>query len=318
MIAKCLLVGIGCALALGVVGDLIGPGETDVGLQNSIFRTAEARDRLMAIYDERMADWPVPYEELDLDTSYGTVHVIASGPADGEPVLLLHASELSATSWGPNAEAFAGCRTYAIDHIGEVNKSRLADVDVYPRTREEIAGLYAEIADALGVGRSIVIGASNGGFVAMTYAIRYPERVSKLILTGPMGLTPPPIQMGLRLVAAQFIHWRWVERGALEWILGTSSFVLDPYGEWFTWVMRGSFPRVVPPAGIPAEELATIEVPVLLVVGTKDNLVGDPQKAAAAASSVKNLRVVVVESAHLVNVEVASEINREIAEFLSE
>ena len=289
-----------------------------MGLENSIYRSIEARDRLMEIYDERMADWPVPYEELDVETSYGTVHVIASGPEDGEPVLLFHASELSATSWGPNVEAFAGYRTYSIDHIGEVNKSRLADVDVYAKTREEIAELYAEIANELGVERSIVVGASNGGFVAMTYAIRHPERVSKLILPGPMGLTAPPLKMGLRLVAAQFIHWRWVERGALEWILGTSPIVLGPYGEWFTWVMRGSFPRVVPPVGIPAEELATIEVPVLLFLGTEDNLVGDPEKAAAAASAMANVRTVVVESAHLVNVEVADEVNREIAKFLSE
>jgi len=287
-------------------------------LENSIYRSIEARDRLMEIYDERLADWAVPFEELDVETSYGTVHAIASGPEDGEPVLLLHASELSATSWSPNVEAFAGHRMYAIDHIGEVNKSRLADVDVYPKTREEIAGLYAEIADELDVERSIVVGASNGGFVAMTYAIRYPERVSKLILPGPMGLTSPPIQMGLRLVAAQFIHWRWVERGALEWILGTSPIVLDPYGEWFTGVMRGSFPRVVPPVGIPAEELATIEVPVLLFLGTEDNLVGNPEKAAEAASAMENVRTVVVDSAHLVNVEVADEVNREIAEFLSE
>jgi pimeloyl-ACP methyl ester carboxylesterase len=287
-------------------------------LENSIFRTAEARDRLMAIYEERMADWPVAYEELNVETSYGTVHVIASGPADGEPVLLLHASELSATSWGPNIEAFDGDRTYAIDHIGEVNKSRLADVDVYPKSRDEIADLYAEIADKLGVERSVVVGASNGGFAAMSYTIRHPERVSKLILPGPMGLTAPPLQMGLRLVAAQFIHWRWVERGALEWILGTSPTVLEPYGEWFTWVMRGSFPRVVPPTGIPAEELATIEVPVLLFLGTEDNLVGDPEKAAAAAAVMKNVETVVVESAHLVNVEVADEVNRVIAEFLGE
>jgi len=318
MSPKWILLGIASLFAIGAIGDIIGPGEDDVTLENSIFRTSEARDRLMEIYDERMADWPIPFEELDVATSYGTVHVIASGPADAEPVLLLHASELSATSWGTNIEAFDGYRTYAIDHIGEVNRSRLADVDVYPKTREEIADLYAEIADGLGVERSIVVGASNGGFVSMSYAIRYPERVSKLILPGPMGLTPPPIQMGLRLLAAQFIHCSWVEQGALKWVLGTSRIVLDPYGEWFVWVMRGSFPRVVPPVGIPAEDLARIEVPVLLFLGTDDNLVGDPDRAAASASVMKDLRIVVVESAHLVNVEVAEEVNRAIVEFLEE
>jgi len=228
MPSKWVFLGIACLFAIGAMDDILEPREDTVTLENSIYRSEEARDRLMEIYDERMDDWSVPFEELDIETSYGTIHVVASAPEDGEPVLLFHASELSATSWGPNIEAFSGYRIYAIDHIGEVNKSRLADVDLFPKTRVEIAGLYAEIADLLGVNRSIVVGASNGGFVSMSYAIQYPECVSRLILPGPMGLTSPPLQMGLRLLAAQFIHLEAVEQGALRWILGSSPTVLDP------------------------------------------------------------------------------------------
>lgn len=316
MLAKHLLIGIACMLTLGIMSDVLGIEEGNTLLENSIFRSEAARDRLMEIYDELLVRWPVAYEELDLDTSYGTVHVIASGRQDGEPVLLLHASEMSATSWAWNIEALSDYRTYAIDHIGEVNRSRLADTDSYPETREEISALYAEIADLLGVDRSILVAASNGGFIAMTYTIHYPERVSKLILTGPMGLTAPKAQMGLRLLAAQFIHLRAVEQGTLDWVLGKSPSVRTPYGEWFSLVMSGSFPHVVPPTGIPSEELATIRIPVLLFLGTTDNLVGDSGKAAQAASVMPNVEVHVVESSHLVNVEAADEVNAGIAEFL--
>jgi len=318
MIAKWLLTGIACAVVLGVVADVMGPREECVTPENSIFRSEEAETRLMEIYDELLARWPVSYEELDLDTSYGTVHVIVSGPEDAEPVLLLHASGMSATSWAWNVEALAGYRTYAIDHIGEVNKSRLADVERFPKTPEEISDLYAEITDLLGAESSILIAGSNGGYVAMTYAIRYPERVSALILTGPMGLTPPKMQMGLRLLAAQFIHLRHVEQGTLDWVLGTSPSVREPYGEWFSLMMRGSFPRVVPPKGIPAEQLATIEVPALLFLGTSDNLVGSAAQASQAASVMPAVDIKIVESSHLVNVEAADEVNRGIAEFLAE
>jgi pimeloyl-ACP methyl ester carboxylesterase len=270
----------------------------------------------MEIYDELLGRWPIPYEELDLDTSYGTVHVIASGPEDGEPVLLLHASEMSATSWAWNIEALSNYRTYAIDHIGEVNKSRLASTSSYPKTREEISSLYAEIADLLGIDQAILVAGSNGGFIAMTFAIHHPDRVSRLILTGPMGLTAPKAQMGLRLLAAQFIHLKAVEQRTLDWVLGESPSVRDPYGEWFSLVMSGSFPCVVPPSGIPSEELATIQIPVLLFLGTTDNLVGDAANAADAASVMPNVEVRIVESSHLVNVEAADEVNAGIAEFL--
>jgi len=318
MFVKYLLVGIGCMVALGAMGDILGIGEGDMLLENSIFRSEEARDRLMEIYEELLSSqWPVPYEELDVETSYGTVHVIASGPQDGEPVLLMHASEMSATSWAWNIEAFNGYRTYAIDHIGEVNKSRLASTESFPKSVAEITGLYAEIADRLNVSNAIVVAASNGGFVAMNYTIAYPDRVSKLILTGPMGLTPPKMAMGIRLMAAQFIHLKGVQQGTLDWVLGKSPTVREPYGEWFSTLMTGSFPHVVPPKGIAPEDLATIEIPVLLFLGTTDNLVGDEKKAAKAASVMPNVQIEIVESSHLVNVEAAEIVSAEIREFLS-
>ena len=318
MVAKGLLIGISCMLVVGVVGDVIGPREADVGLlENSIYRSIEARDRLMEIYEDLLARWPVTYEELDLETSYGAVHVIASGTADGEPVLLLHASGATATSWGWNVEALDGYRAYAIDHIGEVNKSRLASTDRFPQTVEEITDLYAEIADLLGVERSVVIAGSNGGWIAMNYTIRYPGRVSKLILTGPMGLTSPKASMGIRLLAAQFINLRFIQEGTVRWVLGTSPTVIEPFGEWFTTMMSGSFPHVVPPKGIAQEDLAKIEVPVLLFLGTTDNLVGNHEKAAEAASVMKDIQIEILDVAHFVNVEGAEVVNPVITQFLS-
>jgi len=317
MFVKYLLVGIGCMVALGAVGDVLGIGEGDMLLENSIYRSEEARDRLMEIYDEILTTrWPVPYEELAVETSFGTVHVIASGPEDGEPVLMLHASGMSATSWAWNVESFSGYRTYAIDHIGEVNKSKLATTERFPKTAAEIAGLYAEIADQLNVSQSVVIAGSNGGFAAMNYTIHYPDRVSKLILTGPMGLTPPKLAMGIRLMAAQFIHLRFIEQGTLDWVLGKSPIVREPYEEWFSTMMSGSFPHVVPPTGIAPEDLATIEIPVLLFLGTTDNLVGPADKAAEAASVMPNVQIEIVESSHLVNVEAAEIVNAGVRGFL--
>jgi len=317
MFAKYLLVGIGCMVALGAMGDILGIGEAHMLLENSIFRSEEARDRLMEIYDEILTTrWPVPFEELDVETSFGIVHVIASGPEEGEPVLMLHASGMSATSWAWNVEAFGGYRTYAIDHIGEVNRSRLATTEHFPKTVAEITGLYAEIADQLGVSQSIVIAGSNGGFAAMNYTIQYPDRVTKLVLTGPMGLTPPKMVMGIRLLAAQFIHLRFIEQGTLDWVLGKSPIVREPYEEWFSTMMSGSFPHVVPPKGIAPEDLATIDVPVLLFLGTTDNLVGPADKAAEAASVMPDVQIEIVESSHLVNVEAFEIVNAGIRELL--
>ena len=65
------------------------------GEVNSVYKSPEAESRFMEIYDEKMTEWPVPYEDLYVDTQYGVVHVIASGPEEAPPMLLLHASAVS-------------------------------------------------------------------------------------------------------------------------------------------------------------------------------------------------------------------------------
>ncbi len=54
----------------------------------------------MDIYNAKLAEWPVPYESVFLDTSYGKVHVIVSGPTDAPPLLLIHASAVAGASIG--------------------------------------------------------------------------------------------------------------------------------------------------------------------------------------------------------------------------
>jgi len=56
----------------------------------------------MDIYNEKLTEWPVPYESVFLDTSYGKVHVIESGPTDAPPLLLIHASAVAGWSWLDN------------------------------------------------------------------------------------------------------------------------------------------------------------------------------------------------------------------------
>ncbi len=92
----------------------------------SIYLTPEDEVRFMEIYDEKMEEWPVPYEDLYVDTLYGKVHVIASGAEGAPPMLLLHASVVSSWSWKDNVEALSqDYRTYAVDLIGDVGKSEL-------------------------------------------------------------------------------------------------------------------------------------------------------------------------------------------------
>ncbi len=91
---------------------------------SSVFRTPEDEAKYMAAYDAVLALWPVPYESFDVPTRFGKTHVIASGPKEAQPLVLLHATSASATMWFSNiADLSRNYRTYALDTIGEPGKS---------------------------------------------------------------------------------------------------------------------------------------------------------------------------------------------------
>jgi hypothetical protein len=101
--------------------------------QTSIFFTPEHEAQMNEIYDSKLAQWPTPYENTYIETSFGKVYVIISGPEEAPPILLLNAGQMAAWSWVTNVGALnEHYRTYAVGTIGEVSRSVLNDINHYP------------------------------------------------------------------------------------------------------------------------------------------------------------------------------------------
>ena len=285
--------------------------------QPTIYRSAQFQTKLLAIYDSKLDDWPVPYESVFVDTAFGRVYVIISGPHDAPPALLLHASAMSAWSWVYNIESLSrSYRTYAIDHIGEAGKSELNNLQIYPHEPQELSDLYLGVSKNLGVESSVVIGASNGDFLSMNSTCYNPKRVEKLVLLGPMGVSPPRLSMGLRMGVVSLLPLNSLLVRTSHWAIGADPGVQEKCGEWFITMMQGVIPKVAFPKFITPEQKQSIKVPVLLFLGTKDNVVGDHQKAAANAQRFPNIQIEVLESGHLIGVEHAETVNNRMSEFL--
>ncbi|MCA9933172.1 MAG: alpha/beta fold hydrolase [Ardenticatenaceae bacterium] len=281
----------------------------------SIYASPEAKAQFMALYDEKMTDWPVPYEDIFLDTEYGVVHVIVSGPEDAPPMLLLHASGVAGWSWEFNvAELSEQYRTYAIDLIGDAGKSEFASLDNILQTRQDQADLYAEITEQLGVDKAFVVGASEGGFIGTNYALYYPERVEKLALLGPMGYAGATESV-MRIMFAQMFPLKTIQEGTFRWAFGDNPQVNNAFGEWFRLFMTESVPKKVAPLPIPAEERQQLTVPTLFVFGEQDNLVGDPEAARALVQDIPDVRVDVVEAGHLMAAELPEQVDGLILDF---
>src|SRR5215469_12487769 len=124
---------------------------------------------------------------------------------DGPALVLLHGSGPGVTGWSNfrgNFPVFAQhFRTIVLDMPGFGRSDRPPLDRAYPRVA---ADALAGLLDALGIEQAHLLGNSMGGYVALEFALAYPDRVSRLVGMGPGGLAanvfgPDPAQGARRL-----------------------------------------------------------------------------------------------------------------------
>ena len=108
---------------------------------------------------------------------------------------------LSALSSMPAAgSAPSTCDVYAVDLLGCGRSSR---PNFTARTTEQAEAFFVDSLDrwraANGIERMCLAGHSFGGYMAAVYAMKYPHRVSRLILLSPVGVPHQPADYDKRL-----------------------------------------------------------------------------------------------------------------------
>ena len=88
------------------------------------FADQKAQERYFATYDAILRKWPVPAEELDVETRFGPTRIRRSGTGQGTPIVLLHGVMGTSLSWYSFVAELAERHTvYAVDTIGEPGRS---------------------------------------------------------------------------------------------------------------------------------------------------------------------------------------------------
>jgi pimeloyl-ACP methyl ester carboxylesterase len=176
------------------------------------------------------------------------LHYIEQG--QGQPLILLHGNGEDCSYFehqiGPFSEKY---RVIALDTRGHGKSPR----GEKPFTIKQFAEDLKDFMDEKGLAKAILLGFSDGGNIALTFALKYPERVEKLILDGanlfPSGVKPLyqwPIEMGYH-IAKLFANRDEKAKKNAE-MLGLM--VNEPH--------------------IEPSELARLTMPVLVVAGTND------------------------------------------------
>lgn len=152
----------------------------------TIYKSEAGRRELLDHYRQVLDGWPVPAEHVRVPTREGETFVLVSGPQDAPPLVLLHGSGANASMWrGDVATWSQHFRTYAVDLVGEPGLSAPSR----PALDSDAVSLWLDdVLDGLGIADAAFAAVSLGGWMALDYAIRRPERVTRLALMCPGGV----------------------------------------------------------------------------------------------------------------------------------
>ena len=213
---------------------------------------------------------------------------------EGFPLLLLHGNGEDGSYFVHQMEPFSEkYHVLAPDTRGHGQTPRGGMPFTIRQFAEDLPGFL----DARGIEKAHILGFSDGGNIALTFALAHPERVEKLILNGanldPRGVkrrVQLPIEIGYR-IARLFAEKSPDARHSAE-LLGLM--VNEPH---------------IDPA-----ELARITAPTLVIAGSRDMIREDHTRLIAA--SIPGAALTILPGDHFVANKNPAAFNRAVLEFL--
>lgn len=219
-------------------------------------------------------------------------HFIEKG--QGDPLILLHGNGEDNEYFVGQIDAFSRYyHVYALDTRGHGKTPR----GEAPFTIRQFADDLLSFMDEHDIGKANILGFSDGGNIAMVFAMKYPGRVDRLILDGAnldakgvKGSIQIPIEIGYRF--ARLFARKSEEAARHAELLGLM--VHDP--------------------NVSPEELAKIQSKTLVMAGTRDMI--KEKHTRLIASHIRDSRLVFIDGDHFIANKCPDAFNRAVLEFL--
>ncbi len=285
-----------------------------MSIHDSMFKNPEHQARFFAVYDATLALWPVPVESITVPTRFGTTHVNVCGPADAPPLVLLTGQGASSMIWYANVATLSQAhRIYAVDIIGDIGKSVLTQ----PRlTVQEYAPWLNEVFAELGLERPYLAGLSFGGFIALRFALAFPERIRKLVLMAPAGLLSLRPSFFLRMAAMFLPSFLLSLESKQKLVFGSDSPNVMPIIKLITSTKGFRMNMVFPPV-FTDEELQQVKAPTLLLMGDQEVVYNYQAVAERVANLIPTIETDIIAGAgHALNLDQPEVVNQRVLAFL--
>lgn len=153
----------------------------------SLYKSPEGYRAIMDWYDDALTRIDCEFESQFVKTRFGHTHMLVAGPADAEPLVLLPGVAGCAPLWHRQIPAFAEhYRVYALDVVGQPGRS-----DPYSPSfmNDDFSQWLCDVLDGLRIEKAHFAGTSVGGWMVMKLAIDAPERIRKVVMLSPTGVS---------------------------------------------------------------------------------------------------------------------------------
>jgi len=164
----------------------------------SLFDETYENEKMIDWYDRIQSRLKLSYESMSIPTRFGQTHVIAAGDNNGPSIILLQGLGGNSMLWEPQLAHLAKeYRVYAIDVIGQMGKSAKTWL---PYSDNSYSEWLLDILDNLKIEHTNIIGISFGARIVMRFSSFAPQRVTRLALLSPIGISMQRLNVVFQLL----------------------------------------------------------------------------------------------------------------------
>jgi len=270
----------------------------------TIYKKEESKDIIRSHYDDILERWPISYKSRMVETRYGNTHILEMGDGD-ELLVLLHGSTSNSGMWIGEVADLNNYKILAIDIPGEPNRSTEERLDL----EDDSFSLWLDDCMKHYDAPFHLVGNSLGGWVALKYAVTYPDKLRSLILLAPSGLAPARISFVFKTLIYLTMGKKGIKK-MTSLAMGTKEVPKEVCD--VTEMMMSHFnPRMGSLPTFDDEALKKLSMPVLYMAGSKDKLLQTQKSADRVKVLIPTNDIRIMDRGHAL-----FDIGKELAEYL--
>ncbi|HOP11369.1 MAG TPA: alpha/beta hydrolase [Oscillospiraceae bacterium] len=242
-----------------------------------VFKSEESKNAIRTRYNQILSAFP--FRQRYVDTPFAKTFLLECGSPENPPLILLHGSCSNSAFWFSEIMALsAQFHVFAADIPGEAGNTEENRLNL---RSDDYADWLKAVFDALSIKQAVVMGNSLGSWMALKFAVKYPEYVSKLIIIAPSGLS----HQNDKILEKAKQSAQQNEDLTIDSSISQGIELPKEVLEFINLIGAGYYPITEELPAFSDEQLKRLTMPVLFVAGKLDVMVDAP----AAAKRLGNL-----------------------------